>query len=60
MPRQLKFDKRRKAWVEEPKTWLEELNERSDDFHAGLIVGVGVGGTLFSIIMALAAVVNLL
>ena len=59
-PRPLRFDKRRKAWVEEPKSFLEELNEKSDDFHAGLIVGVGVGGFLFSIVLALAALVNLL
>jgi hypothetical protein len=56
----LHFDKRRGAWVEKPKSLLEELNEKSDDFHAGLIVGVGVGGFLFCIVMALAAITNLL
>lgn len=62
MPRSkpLRFDRRKGAWVEDTRSRLQELNDKSDDFHAGLIVGVGVGGFLFSLIMALAALTNLL
>lgn len=56
----LHYDKRRGAWVERPKSWLQELNEKGDDFHAGLIVGVGVGGFLSCVVMGLAALTNLL
>jgi hypothetical protein len=56
----LRFDKRRQAWVEEPKSLLQELNDRTDDFHAGLIVGVGVGGFLSCVVMGLAALVDLI
>jgi hypothetical protein len=56
----LHYDKHRGAWVEQPKTRLQRLNEESDDFHAGLIFGVGVGGTLSFIVLALAELVNLL
>lgn len=56
----LRYDKHVGAWVEEPKSRLQRLNEKSDDFHAGLIVGVGVGGFLSIIVMGLAALVNLL
>lgn len=53
-PPRLRFDKRKKAWVESPKSWLQELNERTDDFHAGLIFGMGVGGLLSVVISGLA------
>lgn len=56
----LHYDKRTGAWVEQPKSRLQVLNEKSDDFHAGLIVGIGVGGFLSTIVMGLAALTNLL
>ena len=55
----LHFDRRKGSWVEQPKTFLQELNEKSDDFHAGLIMGAGVGGLLSSIIMLLAFATHL-
>jgi hypothetical protein len=59
-PSRLHFDKRRRAWVEEPKSLLQELNDRTDDFHAGFIVGVGVGGFLSCVVMGLAALADLI
>lgn len=59
-PSSLRFDRRTKSWVEQPKTWLQDLNEKSDDFHAGLIVGVGVGGFLSCIVVGLATLTSLL
>lgn len=61
-PRQspLRFDKRRGGWVEQPKSFLQELNEKTDDFHAGLIMGTGVGGLIACVVMFLAALTNLL
>lgn len=56
----LRFDKRKGSWVEQPKTLLQELNDKSDDFHAGLIVGIGTGGFLSCVVMGLAALTNLL
>lgn len=56
----LRFDKRRGGWVEQPKSFLQELNEKSDEFHAGLIMGVGVGGLLFALVMLLAFATHLL
>lgn len=57
---QLHFDKRKGNWVERPQSFVEELSEKSDDFHVGLIIGAGVGGLLFSLIMLLAFATQLL
>lgn len=59
-PQRLHFDKRTGTWVEQPRSMLQELNDRTDDFHAGLIVGVGVGGFLSCVVMGLAALMSLL
>lgn len=56
----LHFDKRKGNWVEKPQTFVEELVEKSDDFHAGLVMGIGVGSLLFCIIMLLAFATHLL
>jgi len=55
----LRFDKRREGWVENPKSWLQELNERTDDFHVGLVFGIAIAGVLWSIIVWLAVVLIL-
>jgi hypothetical protein len=59
-PPKLHFDKRKGNWVEKPQTFVEELMEKSDDFHAGLLVGAGVGGALYTFIMILAFATHLL
>lgn len=59
-PSPLQFDRRKKKWVEQPKSWVQELSDRSDDFWGGLILGVGVGGFIPILMMLLAAVIELL
>ena len=55
----LRFDKRKGSWVENPKSWLQELNEKTDDFHVGLIFGVAIAGVLWSVILWLAVILML-
>lgn len=55
MPRSkpLHFDRRKGAWVEDSKSWLQELNDKSDDFHAGLIIGACASGVLSVLVYGL-------
>lgn len=56
----LRFDKRNRGWVENPKPWLQELKEKHDEYYAGMLFGMCIEGIFFSVVMALAFLTHLL